>query len=160
FSGLTATTYNVMIRDRANPACVVLVRSALLITEPPVLNANVASTNVTCNGSNDGTVTISNPTGGFGTYQFSINNGHTWQDSGNFLSLPNSTYKILIRDKAQPSCFVILRETLLVTQPAPMDMAEPASTMVTCFGGNNGTITIGTMSGGNGDFLRSEERRV
>ncbi len=49
------------------------------ITEPAVLSANVASTNVTCNGADDGTITITNPLGGYGTYEYSINGGAAWQ---------------------------------------------------------------------------------
>ena len=36
------------------------------------LSANVARTNVTCNGANDGTITITNPMGGYGTYEYQL----------------------------------------------------------------------------------------
>ena len=72
------------IRDAANPACIITLNGSLNVTEPPVLNANVARTNVTCNGADNGTITISSPTGGYGTYQYSINGGGAWQASGSF----------------------------------------------------------------------------
>ncbi|MGL2988587.1 SprB repeat-containing protein, partial [Flavobacterium sp. RSSA_27] len=73
-----------------------------------VLSATVASTNVTCNAANDGTITISAPLGGYGTYQYSINGGTTWQDSGTFTALANATYNVQIRDKANTACVKIL----------------------------------------------------
>ena len=49
---------------------------ALVISQPAALAATLASTNVTCNGANDGTITISGATGGYGTYEYSINGDH------------------------------------------------------------------------------------
>ena len=68
------------------------------------LYADISSTNVTCNGADDATITISNPSGGSGTYQYSINNGSSWQDSGSFSGLTNKTYQVLIRDKSSITC--------------------------------------------------------
>ncbi len=79
------------IRDAANTACVIVLNGTLQITEPAVLNANVNSTNVTCFGANDGTITITSPTGGYGTYDYSINGGTTWQASGTFTALTPAT---------------------------------------------------------------------
>ncbi len=78
FTRPAPATYNVQIRDAANIACIIVLNSSVTITEPDMLDANVTSANVTCNGANDGTITISLPTGGYGTYEFSIN-GTTWQ---------------------------------------------------------------------------------
>ena len=61
FTSLSPATYNVRIRDAAYPACEIVLNAALVITQPAVLSATVASTNVTCNGANDGTITISSP---------------------------------------------------------------------------------------------------
>jgi len=63
FPNLTAGTYNAQMRD-AN-GCTVTINGAFIITEPTVLSATVAITDVTtCNGGNNGTITISNPMGG------------------------------------------------------------------------------------------------
>ena len=87
FTSLNPGFYNVKIRDAANPACIITLNASLNITEPAVLSANVARTNVTCNGANDGTITITNPLGGYGTYEYSINGGGAWQASGTFTNL-------------------------------------------------------------------------
>ncbi len=151
FTGLANATYNVQIRDAANTACVITLNSALIITQPAVLSATVTSTNVTCNGANNGTITITNPQGGYGTYGYSINGGTNWQASGNFTGLANSTYNVQIRDAANTSCVVTLNNALIITQPAVLS-ATVTSTNVTCNGAGNGTITISNPQGGYGTY--------
>ena len=75
FNGLIPGTYNVQIRDAANTACVITLNASLLITEPNVISANVTSTDITCNGANDGTISITSPTGGYGTFEYSDDGG-------------------------------------------------------------------------------------
>jgi hypothetical protein len=99
YTNLAPGFYNVQIRDAANIGCILVINSSLRITEPPVLRASLASTNITCFGANDGTITISLPTGGYGTYEFSINGGTNWQGSGNFTNLGRQ-YNVQIRDAA------------------------------------------------------------
>ena len=82
------------IRDAANPACVVILNAALTITQPAVLSATVAKTNVSCFGGSDGTITITSPAGGYGTYEYSINGGGSWQASGNFTALVPGNYNV------------------------------------------------------------------
>jgi len=154
FPGLAPGSYNVQIRDAANTGCVIILNPALQITEPAVLNANVASTNVTCNGANDGTITISAPTGGYGTYEYSINGGGAWQGTGTFTALAPNTYDVRIRDKAHTGCVIILNPALQITEPAVLS-ATVASTNVTCNGANDGTITISSPAGGYGTYQYS-----
>ena len=83
-----------------NIACEIVLNAAVVITQPAVLSATVASTNVTCFGAGDGTITITNPLGGYGTYEYSVNGGSTWQASGNFTALTPGFYNVQIRDAA------------------------------------------------------------
>ena len=59
--------------------------------------------NVSCFGANDGSISISGPAGGYGTYQYSVNGGTTWQGFGNFTNLIPGTYDVRIRDAANIS---------------------------------------------------------
>ena len=118
FNGLAPATYDVRIRDAANTACVIVLNNALTITEPAVLSAIVNSTNVTCFGANNGTITITNPTGGYGTYEYSNNGGTTWQATGIFTNLIPGSYNVQIRDRAHTACVIILNPALVITQPA------------------------------------------
>ncbi len=151
FTGLAPGSYNVQIRDAAQTACVVVLNPALVITEPAVLTATVTSVNVSCFGANDGSISISAPAGGYGTYQYSVNGGTTWQGFGNFTNLAPGSYNVRIRDAANTVCFVTLNPALVITQPAVL-AANIASTNVSCFGGNDGTITISGATGGYGTY--------
>ena len=151
FSGLIPGFYNVRIRDAANNACIITINGSLSITEPAVLSANVARTNITCIGANNGTITISAPTGGYGTYEYSINGGVVWQASGSFSGLLPGTYNVQIRDAAHASCVIVLNNALIITQPAVI-AATVTPTMVSCFGANNGIISITGATGGYGTY--------
>ena len=97
-------TYNVHIRDAVNPTCILTLNPALVITQPAVLNATVTKTDITCFGANNGSIIISGATGGYGTYQYTINGGTTWLGSGNFTNLIPGTYNVRIRDAVNTSC--------------------------------------------------------
>ena len=47
----------------------------------------VVKTDITCFGAGDGTITISSPAGGYGTYEYTINGGGSWQSSGSLQDL-------------------------------------------------------------------------
>ncbi len=151
FTNVANGTYTVQIRDAAHTGCVITLDGALVITQPAVLAASVASTDVTCNGASDGTITISGATGGYGTYEYSINGGGNWQTSGTFSTLIPSTYNVQIRDAAHTGCVITLDGALVITQPAVL-AASVASTDVTCNGASDGTITISGATGGYGTY--------
>jgi hypothetical protein len=154
FTALAPGFYNVQIRDAANTNCVVTLNGSLRITEPAILSAVVIKTNVTCNGANDGTISVSLPSGGYGTYGFTINGGGSWQPSGNFASLTPGSYNVQIRDAAHTGCVIVLDPALVITEPAVLS-ATVASSNVNCFGANDGTITITSPSGGYGTYQYS-----
>ncbi len=151
FTGLGPGTYNVQIRDAVHTACVIILNPALVITGPALLSADVTATPVSCFGSTDGRIVISDPAGGSGTYLYSVNGGTSWQGSGTFNNLPVGSYDVRIRDAAAPACIIILNPSLAITQPAVLH-ASITSTDVTCFGGNDGTITISSATGGYGTY--------
>ena len=147
FTALIPGTYVVSIRDKAHPLCVKVFSPNTVITEPDVLSATVSSTNVTCFGANNGTITISSPAGGYGTYSYSINGGTSWQPSPIFTNLAPSTYNIRIRDAVNQLCIVALNPPVVITQPDVLS-ATVASTNVSCYGLTDGTITITNPLGG------------
>ena len=151
FAGLPAGPYNVYIRDAANTGCEIQLDGTYLVDEPAVLDADVASTNVTCFGATDGTITVSNPTGGYGTYQYSIDGGISWQMSGTFTGLAPVSYDVMIRDAANATCQITLQADLQITQPAVLG-ADIATTNVTCFGNGDGIIAITNPTGGYGTY--------
>ena len=100
FTGLGPGNYNVRIRDAAHTSCVIVLNNALVITQPAVLRATVTPTMVTCNGADDGIITITNPLGGYGTYEYSINAGGSWQLANIYTNLAPGNYDVRIRDAA------------------------------------------------------------
>ena len=128
-----------------------IINPALVITEPAALSAAETSSNVTCFGANDGTITITNPAGGYGTYEYTIDGGATWSASGSFTGLAPQFYSVQIRDAANPACVFVINGGLRITEPAPLN-AVLQKTDVSCIGANDGTITITSPSGGYGTY--------
>jgi hypothetical protein len=151
FTNLGPGTYNVRMRDAANPACFLIINPALVLTEPAELNATVTKTDITCFGAGDGTITITSPAGGYGTYEFTINGGGSWQSSGSFTGLGPGNYYVQMRDASHMGCIRVLNASLPVTQPAMLN-AMVSHTMVTCNSANDGTITITSPTGGYGTY--------
>jgi hypothetical protein len=151
FTSLVPGNYNVRIRDAANTGCVIILNPSLEITEPGVLAATVASTNVTCNGATDGIISVSDASGGYGLYQYSISGGFSWQGSGYFMNLAPGNYDVRIRDASNPACIITLSPVLAITQPDLLS-ATITNTNVTCFGGSDGTIDVSSPLGGYGNY--------
>ncbi|MHC1775255.1 MAG: gliding motility-associated C-terminal domain-containing protein [Lentimicrobium sp.] len=148
YTGLIAGNYVVMMRDADEPVNVVTL-STIVITEPAILAATVTFTNETFTGANDGTITVSLPTGGSGAYEFSID-GINWQASGNFVNLAPGSYEVFIRDANAITCFISL--TTIEILPGGALTATVSQTNVTCFGGNDGTINITDPQNGSGNY--------
>ena len=106
---------------------------------------------VTCNGSSDGIINITLPTGGYGTYEYSINGGTSWSAPGLFTGLAPATYDVQIRDAANTGCVITLNGALVITEPAVLS-ATVTSTDVTCSGSTDGIISITSPVGGYGTF--------
>ena len=119
------------MRDAAHISCEMVLNAALVITQPAVLSATVAGSNVTCNGAGDGTISITAPAGGYGTYEYTVNGGTSWQSSGSFTSLLPGFYNVQIRDAANTGCIIILNGSLRITEPSAMN-ATVNSSNVTC----------------------------
>lgn len=93
-TGLCAGTYKYKITD----ACGTILQSSFKIKEDLPLSLVVSSvTNETVAGAMDGKITVSS-SGGFGTKQYSINGGITWQSSKKFMGLAAGTYTVLVQD--------------------------------------------------------------
>ncbi|MFH6995523.1 T9SS type A sorting domain-containing protein [Flavobacterium sp. FlaQc-48] len=117
-SGLAAGTYTVTITD-AN-SCTLT--QSVTITEPAVLSATTIKTDVSCNGANNGTASVS-VTGGTGAYTYA------WSPSGGTAAtatgLSPNTYTVTVTDAN--GCF--LTQTVnIITTP---DVTAPVPTVAT-----------------------------
>ncbi len=129
FTGLAAGLYTVYVKD-AN-GCINKTSVTILNSNGPTFT--FAQTNATC-GNNTGTVTVT-ASGGTTPYQYSINNGTTYQTNNFFTGLLPGSYTHIVKDAT--GCTNAASVTI-ISGPAPQLNAIPAS--ATC-GNTNGTIT-------------------
>lgn len=146
FSNLGPGSYDVWIRDKSIAVCEIKLQTVEII-EPAKLAATVKYTDATCLG-NDGTVKITNPQGGWGNYMYILNS--LGQGFGTFTGLAPGSYDVWIADADYPDCKILL-QTVTIKAPDPMT-AELAKTDVTCFSGNDGTITVSKPQNGSGVY--------
>jgi large repetitive protein len=106
-----------------------------------------STSNVTCNGGSNGSVTVTT-TGGTGALSYS------WSPSGGTTSvgtnLPAGTFTCTVSDAN--AC--VATKTVTITQPPVITASISFSSSVSCNGGNTGAATV-SASGGTGSFTSS-----
>ncbi|WP_428742791.1 T9SS type B sorting domain-containing protein [Tenacibaculum sp.] len=123
---------------------------------PLVATLNTESAFITCNGDSNA-VLSAEVQGGFANYEYQLLDGNdtpidgTWQASNIFSGLDVGTYKISVRstNRFGVVCTAVTG-AYTITEPLPLQ-ADVIPTAVTCFGGNDGTITVNAQ-GGNNDY--------
>ncbi len=141
FTNLNQGSYTIWVRDAADNTCVYTGMAPVLITQPSPLDLSVTSvTDVSCNGEADGEVVLS-ATGGSGNYVYSIDGGANWVASNTFSNLAAGTYNFIVSDASAVSCVLANPVTVTITQPDDFTVTA-VKTDVSCFGGNDGTITV------------------
>jgi hypothetical protein len=141
-SGLSAGTYTVTITD-ANMSTTT---QTFTITQPTALVATTTHTNVSCNGSSNGsgTISISGGTPGY-TYSWAPSGG-TAATASNLMA---GTYTCTVTDAN--GCTT--SSSITITQPSAIT-ASATQTNVLCNGGNNGSATV-TVTGGTPGYTYS-----
>jgi SprB repeat len=138
-SGLSAGTYTVEVRDFNN-----IPRTAsFTITEPTLLDASFAKTNVTCNGANNGTITVT-PTGGTSTYKYKFTGETVFTSSNSRTGLAPGTYSCEVKDFN--GCSKIINN-IIITQPSVLSIASSNITPVSVLGASDGQINISVIGG-------------
>jgi parallel beta-helix repeat protein len=143
FGSLTAGPYMVYVKD-AND-CIVYI--PILIIEPTQLVAAIISqANVSCNGGNDGSVTVT-ATAGSGTapYKYKLGTGGTYGSSGTFSSLIAGSYTVYVQD----ANLCEINVPVTITEPTQLAATITSQTNVSCNGENDGSVTV-TASAGSG----------
>jgi gliding motility-associated-like protein len=138
FGTLTAGSYTVTVQD-AN-LCTFDV--AVIITQPlaALTGSIIAQTNVLCNTSTNGSVTIAGA-GGVAPFDYSLNGG-AFQTSGIFNGLAAATFVITVRDANLCTTNV----TSTITEPAALSISSTV-TNASCPDVTDGSIVL-TISGG------------
>jgi gliding motility-associated-like protein len=135
FTGLTAQTYTVTVKD--NVGCITTV--TVNISQPAPLSLTVNMTPPLCNGGNNGSIT-GNASGGTAPYQYNVNGG-PYQASNTFTGYAAGTYIFGVQDNK--GCTTT--QSIQVTQPPAITLALNSSN-ATC-SDPNGSATV-NVSGG------------
>ena len=110
-TGLIAGTYTVTVTD--NSSCVST--ATVTLTNPLAMTAPIISTNVTCNGGNNGSANV-NPTGSVGPYTYLWSNGQTTQTATNLIAGP---YTVTVTSAV--GCTIT--NVVNITQPTPITVS-------------------------------------
>ena len=124
-----------------------------LVTQPadltisPIITLNSPS----CNGNNDGSISFS-ASGGTTAYQYSIDNGSSFQASSLFSNLISGNYSLMVEDAN--GC--LETTDVFLNQPLPVSFTGSISSDyngqdISCSGASDGQITINA-SGGDGIY--------
>ncbi len=146
-TGLPAGTWTATVTDANNCS----ITFDVVITQPaaPLAASVFAQTNVGCFGAASGSATIS-ASGGTGPYTYQWNTTPA-QNTATANGLSAGSYTCTVRDVN--NCQTVVNVT--ITQPAAaLSTSITAQGNVSCFGGNNGSATIG-VSGGTAPYSYS-----
>jgi hypothetical protein len=125
-TGLAPDYYSLRVRD--NKLCQKVVDttitqpSALSLTEDLAFHAD----NI-CYQNTEGQLMV-HPSGGHGTYEFSVD-GLSWQDDSAFVSLQGGTYAVKVRDKLYPSCIIPSPLQITIARPPQLVFHLPQDTI-------------------------------
>ena len=146
FSGLTAGSYNIVVKDGNNCSFSV----AFAVSVPTQIVTHIASqTNVLCYGLSTGSITL-NSSGGTAPYQYSLDGG-TYQTGNVFSGLAASATAHTITTKDANGCTIGTTTATITGPSAALDITATAAviTPATCYGSATGAINI-TVTGGTG----------
>ncbi len=146
-----AGDYDVYVRDNNGSVAFCEAMYDITILQDAPITITPTSTPAICFGESNGTIAIV-AANGTGPYEYSIDNGATYQVSGNFVNLAAGTYSIRVRDAnncEETSTIDVLEPNQLV--------AEAIQTQAyTCI--QLGEITVGSVTpttGGSGNYQYS-----
>ncbi|MEO1435545.1 MAG: gliding motility-associated C-terminal domain-containing protein, partial [Bacteroidota bacterium] len=141
-TGLIMGTYVVTVTDQN--ACEIT--GSIDINEPTLLELDSSFTAVSCFGGNDGTATIT-PSGGTPNYTYAWDSNAGNQTNPTATGLTAGTFGITVVDNN--GC--VETATMTVTEPATPVTSTVSATLVSCFGGDDGTATV-VPAGGTPDY--------
>ncbi|WP_430410672.1 PKD domain-containing protein [Kordia sp.] len=134
-TALEGGTYNVTVTD-ANGCDDTL---SVTLIQPDEIVITTTNTEILCFGDNDASITITNITGGSGTYTIE------WSNFGEGMSQTNLSagdYTITVTDSNNCTASV----TVTIPSP-PIFTIVPVVTQISCFGANDGSIMLNFQGG-------------
>lgn len=132
---------------------------SVTVLEPPAIVINsVTFTNISCNGAQDGTITI-NATAGSLPLKYSLfNSNYEFQTNNVFTGLFANSFPVFVRIDSLFMCTVQYFDTIHIIEPL-MLTGDFSQTNITCFGADNGTVTLNA-EGGTPPYLYSDDHAI
>ena len=149
FSNLKAKTYIVRIRD--DNWCLSH-KQSVKIEQPSAISFKTTQTGASCLVYNDGTLKVSDIKGGSGApYQYSKDNGATWQSDNNFTGLKPAVYRVRVKDSK--GCISHICDVTIEKSSAPTFSIVIED--ISCGHQANGVIGITKVKGGSSPYKYS-----
>jgi gliding motility-associated-like protein len=143
FNGLNGGNYTIQTFD--GNGC--QVNSTAIINEPTALSFNQTSVNLDCFQQCIGEIHFTNQAGGTLPYQYSVDNGASFQASPDFTGLCAGTYDLVLQDAN------LCQETAQVIITEPAQLTNTVATVdAICNGYCDGEITV-TGAGGTAPYI-------
>lgn len=115
------------------------------------LEITVSTKQITCESATNGEI-VATATGGWsGDYQYKLEGpvNKPYAAENKFTDLPAGTYRVYVMDANGCEDF----EEIIFTLPTPITLAISADrTSLTCYAGNDATVSVNTINGGSGNF--------
>ncbi|AMM50354.1 hypothetical protein TH61_03010 [Rufibacter sp. DG15C] len=146
FTSLASGAYTIIVKD-ANGCTYTKAFTITNIAGPTAVSASAIPASCL---NNDGSILVSGVTGGTAPYTYAIN-GTTFQSTTTFSGLATGTYTITAKDAN--GC--LITTSVSVGKNIPTAFAATISSS-TC-GDSNGSITVGTITGGTAPFTYSKD---
>ncbi len=134
---LIAGTYDITVTDQASCNKTI----SVTLTQPAsALSPTINSTNITCFGANNGSITV-NTVGGTSPYTYAWNPNVSSSNSASSLSA--NTYNVTVTDNKGCSVF----SSVTITEPGQPLTLTPAQTDLSCFQSNDGIASVSVTGG-------------
>ena len=138
-----AGTYRVYVHDANGCEGVV---APVVVAQPAKVTATATATNITCYGANNGKITLNNPVG-VAAFKYKLGSTGSYIPFNapyDIIGLKAGTYHVYIQDAN--GCVGPASLVASITEPAQV-AASVTATNITCYGANNGTITLTNPTG-------------
>lgn len=142
-----AGDYDVYVRDNNGAAGYCEASYDITIAQDPPLAISVTDTGILCSGEAQATITI-NASGGEAPYQYSINNGGTYQTSNTFVNQAAGSYNIRVRDAN--NCTI--DEIYTITEPLTLSASAAVTQLAECNPGLGAEVRITNALGGTAPY--------
>ncbi|TAI47570.1 T9SS type B sorting domain-containing protein [Flagellimonas allohymeniacidonis] len=142
-----AGDYDVYVRDNNGGAGFCEASFDLTIVQDAPLSLSIVDTGIQCSGEAQATITVT-ASGGEGPYEYSINNGTTYQSSNTFVNQLAGSYTIRVRDAN--NCDIT--QIYTITEPLTLSASAAVTQLAECNPGLGAEVRITNVLGGTAPY--------